>query len=128
MAMDGVTIALVVTAVGGITAVMAGAITAGAVDALILPGAVERRVDVLPADRCSRMGSAAVDMRAVGSLRLMRPAVVDGRAADRRSLMRLRLAAEDTVAVVVMPRAAADMAVVVDMRAVVVDIAKRSRS
>ena len=129
--MAGAGIALAVTAADGITGDMAAAITAVAVDAPTLPDEAERSVaDVLLADRCSRMGSAAVDMRAVGRRRHMRPAVVGVRVAVRRRLMRLRLAAEDMVAVVVMPRAAADMAaaVAVDMKAVAVDIARRSRS
>jgi len=45
---------------------------AAAVGVLILPGAVGRLAGrVLPADRCSRMGLAVVDMRAVGRRRLM---------------------------------------------------------
>ena len=129
--MAGADIASAVTAVDGITGDMAAAITAVAVDAPTLPDEAEgSAAGVLPADRCSRMGSAAVDMRAVGRRRHMRPAVVGVRVAVRRRLMRLRLAAEDMVAVVVMPRAAADMAaaVAVDMKAVAVDIARRSRS
>ena len=122
--MAGAGIALAVTAADGITGDMAAAITAVAVDAPTLPDEAEgSAAGVLPADRCSRMGSAAVDMRAVGRRRHMRPAVVGVRVAVRHRLMRLRLAAEDMLAVVDMPRVAADMAAaVVDMRAVVVDI------
>ena len=94
---------MAVTAVGGITGVMAEAITAVVVDVPILPDAVERwAVDVQRVGMCSRMGLAEAGMRAAGRL------------------MRLRLAAEDMPAVVDMPRVAADMAAAaVDMRAVV---------
>ena len=99
---------MAVTAAGGITGVMAEAITAVVVDVPILPDAVERwAVDVQRVGMCSRMGLAEAGMRAAGRL------------------MRLRLAAEDMLAVVDMPRVAADMAAaVVDMRAVVVDIGR----
>lgn len=63
---------MAVTAAGGITGVMAEGFMAAAVGVLILPGAVGRLAGrVLPADRCSRMGLAVVDMRAVGRRRLM---------------------------------------------------------
>ena len=99
---------MAVTAVGGITGVMAEGFTVAAVDVPILPDAVERwAVDVQRVGMCSRMGLAEAGMRAAGRL------------------MRLRLAAEDMLAVVDMPRVAADMAAaVVDMRAVVVDIGR----
>ena len=72
IATAGADIALAVTAAGGITGVMAEGFMAAAVGVLILPGAVGRLAGrVLPADRCSRMGLAVVDMRAVGRRRLM---------------------------------------------------------